>query len=220
MGVVCSSWIFMSRGSTGRSEFNILGRPTGCVLSANQMVSRASLLFWLGHTLGHTVVIEQPASSLMALHPRLQTIIGFITVYKVKTFLGHFRAESPKPIMLLSNCAHIGGVNKYKLRNWLPASQNVTKTSVGSDGVHRVSGDKGLKETQTYPDGFGRAVALFFQEHWAETGRKSLETLRTAPQLLSILGVLSAPVLDTWPDAVLILVLELMIEMSFAHVPR
>jgi hypothetical protein len=75
-GIVCSTWVFMSRSTTGRDVHCPLGRPTTVVAAANKMTSRVMLLFWLAHAKQCFTVLEQPSSSLMYLHPRFQELIG------------------------------------------------------------------------------------------------------------------------------------------------
>ena len=71
-GIVCSSWVWMCRASTGQSFINILGGNAHTVAVANAMVSRVILLFRIAVALGHAVFLEQPTTSLMYLHPRFQ----------------------------------------------------------------------------------------------------------------------------------------------------
>ena len=74
--ICCSSWVACSRGSTRRSRENPMGRRTlEKVESANQMVSRVSLLIMLSMAVGATWLVEQPASSLVFLHVRLQQLL-------------------------------------------------------------------------------------------------------------------------------------------------
>ena len=75
-GIVCSTWVFMSRSVTGRDVHCPLGRPTAGVEAANKMTSRVMLLHWLAHAKQCFTVIELPSSSLMCLHPRFQELIG------------------------------------------------------------------------------------------------------------------------------------------------
>ena len=79
-GIVCSTWVFMSRSTTGRDINHPLGRSTSNVVAANVMTSRVVLLFWLAAANGCFVILEQPATSLMFMHPRFQELIGFIIV--------------------------------------------------------------------------------------------------------------------------------------------
>eukprot|EP00969_Alexandrium_andersonii_P125266 5537792-Alexandrium_andersonii.AAC.1 len=48
-GTVCSTWIWLSRSSTGRSESNPLGNGSVTTTYANEMVSRSAMLMLLLH---------------------------------------------------------------------------------------------------------------------------------------------------------------------------
>jgi len=63
---VCSSWVFMSRHSTGRSSWRPLGnRAFENVSTANAMISRMVLLLMVYSSLGICWILEQPAGSLL-----------------------------------------------------------------------------------------------------------------------------------------------------------
>jgi len=53
------------------------------------------------------------------------------------------------------------------MRNLPPATHHshLEMVTVKEDGTKQISGDAGLKETQTYPELFGHAVALVYQRH-------------------------------------------------------
>ena len=87
-GIVCSTWVFMSRSSTGRDLNHPLGRATSLVTAANVMTSRVLLLFWLAAARGCFVILEQPSTSLMYMHPRFQELIG-----------QHARGKLSRPIL-------------------------------------------------------------------------------------------------------------------------
>ena len=75
MAPVCSSWVFMSRGSTERSP----ACPLGVGLAAargNTMMSRAVLLARLAHARRVSWYVEQPQTSLMPRHPRWQELFN------------------------------------------------------------------------------------------------------------------------------------------------
>ena len=74
-GIVCSTWVWMCRGSTGRSEINVLGTDMGDVRKANQMVSRVCLLYTVAIAKGIAAFLEQPVTSLMHLYSRFQDML-------------------------------------------------------------------------------------------------------------------------------------------------
>ena len=90
-GTPCSTWIFLSRGSTGRSTLNPLGRPlVQCVSDANILASRVCLLCIVAFARGASWAMEQPASSLLPLHPRVQLLRRLGAPSKDQTFLTAF----------------------------------------------------------------------------------------------------------------------------------
>jgi hypothetical protein len=152
----------MSRSSTGRGVNAPLGRDTAVVRSANTMTSRVLLLYWLAHARGCFVILEQPHSSLMFLHPRFQQLIARVPIFNTKLFLGHYLAESAKLIMLYCNHPEVANLHHYRLRRWLPTSSGVCTYVKDEFGIVKVSGSYGLKNTQSYPLGFGYIVARVY----------------------------------------------------------
>ena len=72
-GIKCSTWVSISRPTTLRSFFAPLGNLNlKCVREANEMVSRCALICCLVLALHQTFIIEQPHSSLLMRHPRMQ----------------------------------------------------------------------------------------------------------------------------------------------------
>ena len=70
-----SSWVWMCRNSTGRTNYKVLGH-TSCeaVRKGNIMVSRIVLLYLLASARGCLVFLEQPVSSMVYLHARFQEL--------------------------------------------------------------------------------------------------------------------------------------------------
>ena len=114
---VCSSWIFLSRGSTGRSAVN----PTGnaelpSVRNANTMVSRTVLLILLGVARFTGWMIEQPRGSLLGKHDRMVMIevmakrLQWLGFHEINISMGCFGAGTEKPTTLWS-----GGLRRLLL---------------------------------------------------------------------------------------------------------
>ena len=218
-GIVCSTWVFMSRSTTGRHYCAPLGNMTDVVKKANCMTSRVVLLYWLASAQGCLVILEQPSSSLLYMHPRFQAMLRNVPTYLTKVFLGHFHAESPKLVHLYSNMPCVADVLKMKTRGWLPMSQGVVLRSEGPDGREQVSGDSKLKETQSYPRAFGLGIARMYQKNkhdidrWAENSAARASTMRVD------WGWLWGPlehmgVDDSWADAELAGVIATLYELA------
>jgi len=74
-GVPCSTWVFMSRGSTGRSAGAPLGRETSpAVVAANILASRVVVCILVAVARGAMWCVEQPSSSLLERHPRFRLL--------------------------------------------------------------------------------------------------------------------------------------------------
>lgn len=95
---VCSSWVFMNRGSSGRTFAQPLGNESSeLVCAANKMISRVVLILAIGWVLGLLLIWEQPKGSLMQEHPRLQdpgriNLLGFLLFDSRLNFHNHERA--------------------------------------------------------------------------------------------------------------------------------
>ena len=99
--VVCSSWTWMNRGTSQRSQLSPLGNTAHeYVRRANLMTARVILLMRLALACGQACVLENPASSLIEFHPRFQAFLVDYVIYRVKLNLGDFGAPTKKPIML------------------------------------------------------------------------------------------------------------------------
>lgn len=103
---VCASWVFMSRGTTKRCQTYPLGdESVQCVRAGNLMVARVALMIRLLHSKGVVWVLEQPSSSLLMHHPRMQALLrDGIPVYKIMVWLGAYGGTSPKCTHLY--CSH------------------------------------------------------------------------------------------------------------------
>lgn len=168
---VCSTWVWICRSSTLRSPQNPLGNTSSpAVAEANAMVSRMALLicFLSARFIGW--VLEQPASSLMIRHPRMQMIKEFgqsdagaalTEFHEVSTNMGGFGAATKKPTKLYSSEKWILHLHRtvppgYKAD---PEVQTVTV----KDG--KVTGGRDLKETQAYPIGYGQELFRAWRQH-------------------------------------------------------
>ena len=73
---VCSTWVWMSRRSTGRNKERVLGSDTSAVRAANIMVSRCAMFLLFLMSKRCSWIVEQPVSSIMFLHPRMVEVSG------------------------------------------------------------------------------------------------------------------------------------------------
>ena len=157
------------------------------------MVSRVVLLLHIMIAKNVFFVLEQPSSSVMQFHPRLQQLFSRFRLYKCFTWLGAFGGGSPKPTVL--NSAH-----DFVLRLYRPLDREqlfshghlMTKHYVDATGAKRCTGGSHLKLSQAYPRGFGEALRELYVAEAPE--------LRRAPWALQPTTANSC-VGDPWDDA-------------------
>ena len=127
----------MSRGSTGRSECFILGDASKPVAQANIMVPRVMLLIRLGLAMGHTILLEQPTTTLMHLHGRFQNLLDHWHIFRCKFVLGYYGAGSLKPIWVWSNKSWIEEILDFQPRSWAPSDASIWRAAL--DVEHEAS---------------------------------------------------------------------------------
>lgn len=166
---VCSSWVWVSRSTTGRKWFAPLGESNvRCVWESNLMVARLCVLCRLMLGLGVVWVVEQPANSLMQFHPRWQELLRDVHVYRHHLYMSDFGGETAKPTWLYAPAAYLTDIDRHRLRHTsgrVEHSLEVTKVTKRPDGTTSVSGGADLKGTQAYPDGFGQAIYRMQEAH-------------------------------------------------------
>ena len=121
-GIVCSSWVWISRGTTGRSTERPHGIRSRYVSKHNAMASRVVLLWWICAARCILCCLEQPASSLLQLYSRFQQLASCTRLFRIREWLGYFKAESPMPVMIYSNFPAIATIKQYRTQHTLPTS--------------------------------------------------------------------------------------------------
>ena len=118
------------------------------------LAPRVALALWLIHSMDKTWVIEQPASSLAARHPRFRALLKCMRIWRIAFWLCKYGAASPKRLKLWSNSRGIrffgtSALTK-KQRERLP--HRLAETKIGPDGRKTYTGNKALlKDSQTRP---------------------------------------------------------------------
>ncbi|CAE7466266.1 unnamed protein product [Symbiodinium pilosum] len=170
MGVLCSSWVTTSRGSTGRSMIN----PAGCqglpsVDASNLMAWRVALLCLATSALGGVWVIEQPGSSILIESDPMQMVCGLLQVFKCRFWMWHYQSRTAKPTVLWSPSSAIrtfwrGRLNLAEVRAEKQARnpqnrQAPTRKYKDAGGRQRFQGTSELKGTGKYTFKFGAKIA-------------------------------------------------------------
>ena len=166
---VCSTWVFMSRSSTGRDVTCPLGSSRfTCVQEANLMVARFALLVRVLAAKFCAFGLEQPATSLMARHPRVVQLSRVRPVLlngkwtKVQTYMAAFGKPIHKPTLRYGSGEWVRGLVRPLPPNFIKTVQ-VSKKEKGKNGKTGVTEiAKTLKESQGYTDCFGREVCKHY----------------------------------------------------------
>ena len=170
---VCSTWIWCSRGSTHRSPQNPLApepRSAG-VAEANAMVSRMVLLWYMIVASDSVFILEQPSSSLMALHPRIKAFGAALQnvsqrIHHCHLWMGMLGAPTPKATRLFSNTRQIARLHNTLDRSLFPAKSDtcIIDEDKKALGLPCTTGNKDkLHDTQEYPEQYGEEVLQLWQ---------------------------------------------------------
>ena len=155
-----------------------VSRPN--VSNANCMVARSALIIALCYACFIFWVLEQPSSSLMTQTPVLQLLQQAAAHFKmewraVKTYMGLFGGESPKPMTLYSNNGPMVAKLARNMKGQSGRFKSAQHTQLvtikqNKNGKKSVSGGPKLKESQAYTPGFADAVLLAFLESSGSAG--------------------------------------------------
>ncbi|CAK9064416.1 unnamed protein product [Durusdinium trenchii] len=181
---VCSSWVFLSRGSTGRTSERPLGRrELKSVEDANIMVARIIILLLLCESRKVWWTLEQPVNSLLERQPLFQAFLRFpsIHVRRLTTSMGWFGGKTRKPTWVYSSHPEVFEINDFADRSLVPEnSAEMVVHYVDGSGKKRIKGGGDLKASQAYPTRFGRAVSKVRSMHAAKHRTQAARFLRAA----------------------------------------
>ena len=96
----CSTWVWLCRASTGRTELNAQGFPTACVLDANRQVVRMCLCILFLTAMDVWNLLEQPASSVMEYFKQVVRLMLSLRMFRKHTWMGMFGHWLRKPTHL------------------------------------------------------------------------------------------------------------------------
>ena len=162
---VCSTWVFMSKSSTGR-HLHVLGNGSAACHYANIMVHRVALLCELATTRAVKWVLDQPRSITMQLHPRRELMLkkhedANIHVHtNVPTYMGAFGGESQKCLKLSGTAEWLPRMKAQASNATLYPKRDIVRKTISKNGTQQVTGGKDLKSTQAYTNQFGLQVAV------------------------------------------------------------
>ncbi|CAK9112297.1 unnamed protein product [Durusdinium trenchii] len=155
-GLVCSSFVAVSRGTTHRSFFLPLGDPTSkSVQLGNILCSRMVLAMILMISRGMVFVLEQPSSSLAYRHPRFQQLLKMTNVWRQAFWMRGWGSNTPKRTILWSNSRGVRKFATHKKYAKGKKKNQLATVYIDSNGKKRYQGNSRLKGSQVYPVGFG-----------------------------------------------------------------
>ena len=193
-GVLCSTWVFMSRNATRRRIYNIDGRSSTGEMSqkvqeGNMMASRVALLLLLLMVRNVIWIVEQPNSSLLFFYRRFWQLHQCMRLHKIRTWLGSFGAPTAKAIVLLSTHRLVYTLQRGFKRSRCESNTIQVVIPAISGGV---TGGRDLRGTQQYPLQYAEALYRSCMEaNFAELNHGCLfDGERALPQTE-----------DTWADA-------------------
>ena len=107
-GLLCSTWIYMSRNSTGRRLYNVEGKKSrgstpARVRQSNIMASRVALALMYLVASNIIWILENPSSSLVFYYKRMVGLDACVRLWKCRTWLGAFGGPTRKNVCLWSN---------------------------------------------------------------------------------------------------------------------
>lgn len=161
VGVVCSSWVWISRSGSGRSAESAEGfLQVPRIKSANRMACHVTMLLLLGWRRGLTLFVEQPVSSVLGTFTPIAEMFAFAMPFTVTTSLAAFKATTPKVIKLWSSVPVDALYRPRILTGQTLAYRSANGSATGKKSI--------LKGSQAYPRLFGRAVAKIVKKRLEE----------------------------------------------------
>jgi hypothetical protein len=168
----CSTWVFLSRHSTGRDKV-ITGNPNSdYVVAQNALVERLLLVCRLCIARGVYFIIEQPMSSCMWEYPKFAKFLKkHPEIKQIKLQMGAYGLLAQKDTILMGTAPYLGALGRKMVQSEIQhvaaEAMETTVTYIDEGGTKRCHGGKDLKQTQAYPLGFGAAHALAYKANAA-----------------------------------------------------
>jgi hypothetical protein len=207
----CSTWVFMSRGSTMR-HLDINGNSASAYVQAqNALVCRILLVCRLASAIGVHWIIEQPSDTVMFEYPKFKDYMAkHPEVAKATLQMGAFGLPAQKDTILVGTAPYLRSLERRMAeaeRHNLECMQAAAKAAatalkyIDRNGDWRVQGGPGLKATQAYPIGFGAAHALAYDAYVTSRGNGTVSaaasTASSASAAANNLNAASATIVAT-----------------------
>jgi hypothetical protein len=164
----CGSWVWLSRWSTGRGPLSVLGKTyIDNIAAQNALVGRLCYIIALATKRNVYWVIEQPSSSLMWNHPRLERLMAKLgqTISQAFLEMGAWHMLCRKDTFLKGHAPHLEQMQRRmssKQKMWMKTNGHKINLATRREG--KSTGDEdGLKASQSYPLLFGIDHALAYK---------------------------------------------------------
>lgn len=168
---VCSSWVFVSRSSTGRCPCGgEIGWPNHLdVYFGNMMCCRMVIVLIYLLCVGKHYVVEQPATSTMFDTPWFVYLRRHCQWFLTRTHMAMFDGPTCKPTKLFSSSEFSTRMHRTldpATRQRLKATGETLVSFAGltTDGRAKVTGNKDLKGSQIYTHKYCRELVDEYEE--------------------------------------------------------
>lgn len=188
---VCSSFVYMSSGTSQRSHAQPLGQTKyPSVAQGNLLASRTLVIILIAASLNVWWLLEQPQGSWMELHPLFQEVLRLLDVWRHRFTMGAYGSPSEKPTWIYSSEESVEELEKFRpLFQTKKDKVSLVDRYTDGSGRQRIKGNKNLKMSQSYPLPFGIALARLRSHHAArikaqavKTIKQNVKTYRTVPR--------------------------------------
>ncbi len=163
----CSTWVWLSRSSTGRNKAPEGKRLCRRVVAHNALLERLVFVLEVCVLRGVHFIVEQPRATVMWDYPAMQDFLQRHCVPSVGLDMGAYGAECVKATTLKTSAPYLWALERRcdaALRQALKREGVATTTAwTDGQGQRKCQGSAELKGTQVYPEGFGAAHGLAFQ---------------------------------------------------------
>ncbi|CAK9060067.1 Putative rhamnose biosynthetic enzyme 1 [Durusdinium trenchii] len=183
MAPVCSSFVFVSRGSTKRSALSPEGDPSApSVRDGNIILCRTLVLLYICAALRVWFMLEQPKGSIMQEHPAFRNFIKHVSLWRHYIAMRDYGAPTQKPTWLYSSLKCIESLSQFRPRQLPKIVEEEPKEMVihykDKEGKARIQGGKDLKSSENYPIWFGRSMSRMRSRYAAQVRKDAKKIVK------------------------------------------
>ena len=174
----------LAAAATATATATTAATTTALVHLNNRLVSRVVLLLEVAHQRRVVYIIEQPESSLMWSHPRLQKTIKRHMASDIHMHMGAFGGPTPKGTVLMGTAPYLGHLEKLvtkrdKCDMKLKDNSDMTRNYLDANGEKRFTAGPKMTASQAYPIGLGAGHARAF-DAWYSSRPAAIEEVHAS----------------------------------------